>query len=247
MFTKAPLRQAYDPHWSVWASGFGGSQTTDGNAAAGSNAATSRIFGMAAGADYLLSPRTIAGFALSGGGTNFSVANSGTGRSDLFQAGASSGIASGAAYVAGALAYGWQDVTTDRMAMADKLHAEFNANALSGRIEGGYRIATKWSALTPYAAGQVTSFWLPAYAETAVFGSRRVRAGLRRASRNRHPHRTGRPHRSLLCAPNGLLTLRGRLAWAHDFNPDRNIAPPSRRCPALPSSSTARRRRANPR
>ena len=24
--------------------------------------------------------------------------------------------------------------------------------------------------------------------------------------------------------PNAILTLRGRFAWAHDFNPDRNIA-----------------------
>jgi uncharacterized protein with beta-barrel porin domain len=24
--------------------------------------------------------------------------------------------------------------------------------------------------------------------------------------------------------PTGVLTLRGRLAWAHDFNPDRNVA-----------------------
>src|SRR6185436_16979349 len=24
---------------------------------------------------------------------------------------------------------------------------------------------------------------------------------------------------------NGIVTLRGRLAWAHDFNPDRSIAP----------------------
>jgi hypothetical protein len=39
---------------------------------------------MAAGADYILSPNTIAGFALAGGGTNFSVVNGGSGRSDLF-------------------------------------------------------------------------------------------------------------------------------------------------------------------
>ena len=63
----------YDPRWSVWAAGYGGSQTTDGNAAFGSNTATSRVFGTAVGADYLFSPRTIAGFALAGGGTNFSV------------------------------------------------------------------------------------------------------------------------------------------------------------------------------
>ena len=64
MFTKAPLRQVYDPRWSVWTSGFGGSQTTDGNAATGSNSATSRIFGMEAGADYLLSPRKHSGIFL---------------------------------------------------------------------------------------------------------------------------------------------------------------------------------------
>ncbi|WP_426406920.1 autotransporter domain-containing protein [Bradyrhizobium ganzhouense] len=224
MFTKASLRQAHDPHWSVWASGFGGSQTTDGNAAAGSNAATSRIFGMAAGADYLLSPGTIAGFALSGGGTNFSVANSGTGRSDLFQAGAYVRHSVGAAYIAGALAYGWQDVTTDRLAMADKLHAEFNANALSGRIEGGYRVATKWVGLTPYAAGQFTSFWLPAYAESAVFGSNAfaLAYGAQTATDTRTELGV-RADRSFAVST-GLLTLRGRLAWAHDFNPDRNIA-----------------------
>ncbi|MBR1086413.1 autotransporter domain-containing protein [Bradyrhizobium manausense] len=224
VFNKAPLRQAYDPHWSVWASGFGGSQTTDGNTAAGSNAATSRIFGMAAGADYLLSPRTIAGFALSGGGTSFSVANSGTGRSDLFQAGAYVRHTAGAAYVAGALAYGWQDVTTDRMAMADKLHAEFNANALSGRVEGGYRYATKWAGFTPYAAGQFTTFWLPAYTETPVVGASAF--ALAYGAQTATDVRTElgiRADRSFALAT-GLLTLRGRLAWAHDFNPDRNIA-----------------------
>jgi uncharacterized protein with beta-barrel porin domain len=66
----------------------GGSQTTDGNAVAGTNGATSRIFGMAAGADYRFSPTTIAGFALAGGGTSFGVNGFGSGRSDLFQAGA---------------------------------------------------------------------------------------------------------------------------------------------------------------
>ncbi len=46
MYRKAPLREIYDPHWSVWASGFGGSQTTDGSTATGSNSVTSRIFGV---------------------------------------------------------------------------------------------------------------------------------------------------------------------------------------------------------
>ena len=133
----------------------------------------SRIYGTAVGADYRFSPNTMAGFALAGGGTNFSVAMAGTGRSDLFQAGAFIRHNIGPAYVTAALAYGWQDVTTDRtvtIAGIDQLRARFNANAWSGRVEGGYRFVHAvigGFGLTPYAAGQFTTFDLPAYAEAA--------------------------------------------------------------------------------
>jgi len=140
------------------------------NATLGSNAATSSVFGTAVGADYRLSPYTIAGFALAGGGTSFGVANSGTGRSDLFQAGAFVRHTVGAAYMTGALAYGWQDVTTNRtvtISGIDQLQARFNTNAFSGRAEGGYRFATPWMGVTPYAAAQFTAYDLPAYAEQA--------------------------------------------------------------------------------
>ncbi len=168
MFTKAPS-PTFEQRWSVWASAFGGSQTTNGNLAAGSNDTTSRIFGTAVGADYLFSPRTIGGFALAGGGT-FSVNGLGYGRSDLFQAGAYVRHSNGPAYMSAALAYGWQDVTTDRtvtIAGVDRLRAELNANAFSGRVEGGYRFVARWLngsiGITPYAAGQFTTFDLPAY------------------------------------------------------------------------------------
>ena len=171
IYRKAPPPAA-DPfaqRWSIWAAGYGGSQTTDGNAVLGSNTATSRIFGTAVGADYRFSPSTLAGFALAGGGTNFSIANAlGTGRSDLFQAGAYLRHTAGPAYISAALAYGWQDITTDRtvtIAGVDQLRAKFNANAFSGRAEGGYRFLTPWMGVTPYAAAQFTTFDLPAYAE----------------------------------------------------------------------------------
>ena len=98
----------------------------------------------------------------------------GSGRSDLFQAGAFVRHTVGPAYVTGALAYGWQDVITDRtvtVAGIDRLRAQFNANTFSGRFEGGYRFATPWMGITPYAAGQVTTFDLPAYAEAVVSGA----------------------------------------------------------------------------
>jgi len=41
----------------------------------------------------------------------------------------------------------------------------------------------------------------------------------------------------------GILTLRGRAAWAHDFNSDRNIAATFQTCRARPSLSTVPHRR----
>jgi len=230
MFTKAPLAKVYEPRWSVWASGFGGSQTTDGNAALGSNSATSNIFGTAVGADYLLSPRTIAGFALAGGGTSFSVANGGTGRSDLFQAGAYIRHVAGPAYITAALAYGWQDITTDRtvtIAGAEHLRAEFNANAWSGRVEGGYRFVTPWMrgvGITPYAAAQVASFDLPAYAESVVIGTPVFAQSYAARSVTDTRSELGIRADKSFALQSGVLTLRGRLAWAHDFDPDRAVA-----------------------
>jgi uncharacterized protein with beta-barrel porin domain len=230
IYRKAPLAQTYDPRWSVWAAGFGGSQTTDGNAALGSNNTTSRVFGVAAGADYLLSPRTIAGFAIAGGGTNFSIANGfGSGRSDLFQAGAFVRHTVGQAYISGALAYGWQDITTDRtvtVAGLDRLHADFNANAYSGRVEGGYRFVTPWMAMgiTPYAAGQFTTFDLPAYAEQAITGTNTFALAYGSRSVTDTRSELGIRTDKSYAMQSAILTLRTRFAWAHDFNPDRNIA-----------------------
>jgi autotransporter-associated beta strand protein len=174
--TKADVARndLFDPRWNVWGAAYGGGSDTSGNAALGSNSATARAFGFVAGADYQVSPATLAGFALAGGGTSFGVSSFGSGRSDLFQAGAFVRHTVGAAYVTAAAAYGWQDVTTNRtvtIAGIDQLRAEFNANAYSGRLEGGYRFATPWMGVTPYAAGQFTTYSLPAYAEQAISGA----------------------------------------------------------------------------
>jgi uncharacterized protein with beta-barrel porin domain len=226
MFTKAPLANTYDPRWSVWAAGFGGSQSTDGNAAVGSNNTTSSIAGTVVGADYRFSPLTIAGFALAGGGTSFSVANGG-GRSDLFQAGAYFRHDAGAAYITGALAYGWQDVITNRTVSTDQLRAEFNANAFSGRVEGGYRFVAPWVGgigITPYAAAQFTTFDLPAYAETALAGSGAFALSYAAKSVTDPRSELGFRTDKSFAMVDGVLTLRGRLAWAHDYDTNRAVA-----------------------
>jgi uncharacterized protein with beta-barrel porin domain len=230
MFTKVPP-QNFEARWNVWAAGFGGSQTTDGNATTGSNGATSRIAGTAVGADYLFSPNTIAGFALAGGGTNYVVGNGiGGGRSDLFQAGVYARHTMGAAYIAGALAYGWQDITTNRsvtLAGLDQLQARFNANAFSGRVEGGYRFVSPWIGgvgITPYAAAQFTTFDLPAYAEQAIIGTNNFALAYGAKSVTDPRSELGLRADKSFAMPDGVLTLRGRLAWAHDYDPDRSIS-----------------------
>jgi uncharacterized protein with beta-barrel porin domain len=230
MFTKAPPAViSFEQRWSVWAAGYGGSQATDGNAALGSNTATSRIAGTAVGADYRISPFTIAGFALAGGGTSFSVNGSGSGRSDLFQAGAFVRHNVGPAYISAALAYGWQDITTDRtvtIAGVDQLRARFNANAWSGRVEGGYRFVTPWLGgigLTPYAAGQFTTFELPSYAEQVVSGANTFALAYGARSVTAPRGEIGVRTDKSWAMQNAILTLRGRLAWAYDGNTDRTI------------------------
>jgi autotransporter-associated beta strand protein len=224
-----PRGARFEARWSTWVAGFGGSQTTDGNPTVGASTATSRVYGTAVGADYRFSPFTIAGFALAGGGTNFSVANNGTGRSDLFQAGAFIRHDRGAAYISGALAYGWQDVTTDRtvtIAGVDQLRARFNANAWSGRVESGYRfVAPAFGGLgvAPYAAGQFTTFDLPAYAESVLSGAGTFALAYGSQSVTDTRSELGFRTDTSFAMPGAILTLRGRAAWAHDYNPTRAI------------------------
>jgi T5SS/PEP-CTERM-associated repeat protein/autotransporter-associated beta strand protein len=231
MFTKAPMMaDPFARRWSVWTAGYGGSQTTDGNAAVGSNTTTSAIYGTAVGADYRFSPYTLAGFALAGGGTNFSVNGSGSGRSDLFQAGAFIRHTVGPAYISAAVAYGWQDITTDRtvtISGVDQLRAEFNANAYSGRVEGGYRVVSPWMGgigITPYAAGQFTTFDLPAYAEQATVGSNAFALAYNAKDVTDARSEVGIRTDKSWAMQGAILTLRSRFAWAHDFDPDRSIA-----------------------
>lgn len=226
IYTKAPPAPPFAQRWSVWAAGFGGSQRIDGNTALGSNDTRSSMYGTAVGADYRLLPNTLAGFALAGGGTNFSVNGLGSGRSDLFQAGVFLRHNTGPAYLAGALAYGWQDVTTDRtvtVAGFDQLRAKFNAHAWSGRLEGGYRFVPQGFGFTPYAAGQFTTFDLPGYAEQVISGANTFALAYGGKAVTATRSELGLRADTSIAMQDRAFTLRGRLAWAHDYNTDRNV------------------------
>jgi uncharacterized protein with beta-barrel porin domain len=219
-----------DRRWGVWASGYGGASTLSGNAAAGSSTTTSRIYGTVVGADYRVSPNTLVGFALGGAGYNFALSDSlGGGRADLFQAGLYARHNFGPAYLSAALAYGWQDVTTDRtvtVSGTDRLTANFKASTFSGRLEAGWRFApipASSFGVTPYAAAQVTTFHLPGYGETALVGSNQFALSYTAQDTTNVRTELGAHTDQRFPINDGVLTLRGRLAWAHDSNTNRLV------------------------
>ena len=109
---------------------------------------------------------------------------------------------------------------------ADQLRAEFNANAFSGRVEGGYRFVAPWVGgigITPYAAAQFTTFDLPAYAESALAGSGAFALSYGAKSVTDPRSELGVRTDKSYALEDGVLTLRGRLAWAHDYDTDRSI------------------------
>src|SRR5262249_54335691 len=142
---KAPAPTTFEQRFSAWGGAYGGSgKMSRDTAAAGSPDVPTPTGGFAAGVDYRGAPGSVVGFALAGGGTNWALGNgTGTGRSDVFQAGLYGSTGWGALYLSAALAYAWYDVSTDRFSLAgNQLRADFNAHSIGGRVETGYRFAT---------------------------------------------------------------------------------------------------------
>jgi uncharacterized protein with beta-barrel porin domain len=228
---------APDPRrWGVWAAGYGGTTSTNGDLATGTHNTSGSAYGVATGFDYRVTPDTKIGFALAGGHTNFGVAeNLGGGHSDMLQAAIYGRTYFDAAYVAGALAYAWHDVTTDRylsLAGTDHLTASFSAHNIAARIEGGYRFALPeflgwWPGhgwFTPYGAVQAQAFFTPAYSESAISGSSVF--ALNYNSRTTTDVRTELGFWTTRAIPlndGAVLSLRTRTAWAHDFWSDPSV------------------------
>ena len=237
MYVKAlpgkalPPGVAPDPRrWSVWAAGYGSQSNANGDPfSVGSHNRSVNTFGYATGFDYLVTPYTVVGFALAGGGTNYHLSdNLGSGHSDIFQAAVYSTTRIDAAYISAALAYSWNRVSTDRfvtVAGVDHLNADFTANDVGGRIEGGYRFAIPdldhvlgRFGVTPYAAAQVQSFRTPSYRESAVSGLPTFALAY-----DAHTTTTARTELGVwldwrtMVDSGTTLVLSSRAAWAHDY------------------------------
>jgi outer membrane autotransporter protein len=232
---KAPVGAAPDPRrWSIWGAAYGGQYRASGDPSVGSHDFSARTFGYATGLDYRVTPNTVVGFALAGGGTNFGLSDGlGNGRSDMFQAAVYSTTHVNAAYVSAAFAYAWHRVSTDRivtLAGTDDLTANFSANNIGGRIEGGYRFAipgvfdSSGFGLTPYAALQWQAFHTPSYSEIAASGSSTYALAYNAQTTTTTRGELGSwVDKTYTLDRGNAFTLFGRAAWAHDWFSDPSV------------------------
>ncbi len=167
----------YRPHadarvaagWSVWTKSFGQAGRTASDAATGAAGAASSLYGVAAGADRLISPDTLIGFALAGGGTAYGLGTRGTGSGDFAQVGLYGSTRLGPGYVSAALAYGWNRFDVSRTAGLGPFETYRSAptvHTFGGRIEAGRRFGGRAFATTPYAAVEAIGASTAGYRES---------------------------------------------------------------------------------
>ena len=174
MMTKAaPHVPGFGSRWDAWAAGFGGGQTSDGNAALGSQH------------DNQPDRRVRRGCRLRAVAADCGRFRPGRRRHQLLRrqwfGKRTVRSVSGRRIPASLLRRPprQRSLTVGRTSLPiageiagiDRLHAQFNANAFSGRIESGYRLVAGWMGFTPYAAAQFTTFNLPAHTEQVLSGA----------------------------------------------------------------------------
>jgi uncharacterized protein with beta-barrel porin domain len=238
VFKEAPApAPVYEPRWTAWGGAYGGANRTSGDlAVTGSHDLSARTAGFTSGLDYRVTPDTVVGFALAGGGTGWSLANNlGSGKSDAFQAGVYGATKYGPAYLAAAFAFTNHWVSTDRAAVADHLFADFNAQSYGGRLESGYRFGMPYGGITPYAAIQAQSFHTPGYTETDGIANGFALAFGSRNATDIRSELGARFDRVLAVYSNAVLALRARVAWAHDRVSDPTLLPGFEALPAAGS------------
>jgi outer membrane autotransporter protein len=248
-FNGVPVLSRDDPAttlasrgWGVWAATYGGQSTAAGKFSQGTHDRYAQTFGVVSGLDYRVGPDTRVGFALAGGGTSFGLADGlGGGRGEMFQAALSGRMDLNPAYVAGAFAYGFHELSTARDVGNERLKAEFSAHNIAGRSEFGYRFAIQdllglpgigW--VTPYAAGQVQAFHLPSYAESGAGSSVFALGYAGRTTTTTRTELGTRTNRVISLDDGSSLELRARAAWVHDSWSDPSVLATFR---ALPGPS----------
>ena len=231
----APVPMSRPGDWTVWAAGFGGRSQVDGDVDAGTHDRSTTDFGVAFGVERQVTEDLMFGLAVSGGGTNFDLADSlGSGDSAMLQAAAYARSDFDQAYLAASVAVGVHRVSLDRFltfAGDDHFTGDYNATGFAGEIEAGYHIG--W--LTPYAALRGQSFSTPAYSEETVSGASTFALDYEANTATSLRSEVGaRVDWSTPVGEDGTLSLHAGAAWLHQLRSDSDLRASFQ---ALPGSS----------
>jgi len=208
--------------WSVWGTAYGGSATIGGNQANGTHDVSSGAYGLAAGADYRITPDMSVGFSIAGAGTSWSIPRLGGGQSTAAQFGVYGKTQIGPAYVAAALAVANHWAGTSRQTFSgDSLTGAFQAQSFGARAEAGYRFDFAAghlpATLSPYAAVEPQTFHAPSFSETDAGGGGLGLSYGQVAAVDTRTELGVRLATSLPLATGQVMSLWTRAAWAHDF------------------------------
>lgn len=207
----------------VWGSVYGGHAGISANAATGAAGLSANNVGFVAGAEVSLTDDFRLGGSAGFGSQDFSSANS-VGDSDDVMLGlyARQDLLENG-YIAAAFAYSWHDIATTRtitVAGTDVLGAKFDAHAIGGRIEGGWRLALDDAfGVTPFFAFAGDNFYAPAYAESAISGSSSFALSYA-ANKTAQKHTEFGAHldHAIDLGGGDMLSADARAAWAHQLD-----------------------------
>jgi outer membrane autotransporter protein len=220
------------PRWRAWLTGFDGTAKLDGEAGIGSATLSRNTGGLAGGLDYQFTPDLLAGFAIGGSSSNFSVRDRITsGHLEGVHFGGYGVKTWGALYAAGALSFSTFRNSETRSVVGigptETATGDFGSNLLSGRVEVGAKQVYGRFAVTPFAAVQFAELWQNGFTETnPVPAGAAGPLGLTYGSISVSslPTFLGAQFDTRFAFGNGMaLSPYARLSWVHEFNPNRAI------------------------
>jgi outer membrane autotransporter protein len=236
----APAPAPFERRWTGWAAAYGSQSKAGGDAVIGSHDRDVRTGNIASGFDYRFSPDTAVGVAFSGGSATFGLSEGlGSGRGDIYQAGAYGATRINGFYLAASAAASWFDLSESRTVTLPgaigTLQGNAHAQGWGGRVEAGRRYDGAGFGVTPYAALQAQALRTPAFTEVTTSGSSAFALSYAEQTTTRTRSELGIGADARIAGAGGAaLTVFGRAAWGHEFSPDTSILPAFAVLPSAP-------------
>jgi outer membrane autotransporter protein len=209
----------------AWASGFGGRASLDGTTSTGSSGLDRRTFGVASGLDFQIDNTSLVGIAVGYTDSTFTVSERLTrGTVEGAHVGLYGVQRLGPFYLAGTTEYAHFSNTTSRdinWVVAEQASAKFSSDALSARLEAGYRRSFDVHTVTPFVGLGVAHLRTDGFTEesTGLLGLTFDSNSVTSVTSS-----VGIQLNTRIALPDGgLLTPFVRIAWIHEFNPARSV------------------------